>query len=127
MGRILQKALIDSHIVIWLHEGSRDLLSHKVRNILQEATELILPSTVFLELQFLYQKNRLAQGADQIVYNLGATILDSPYKEVVTAAMPLSWTRDPFDRLIVAEALHHKLPLITADKLIRKHCKLAVW
>jgi PIN domain nuclease of toxin-antitoxin system len=37
---------------------------------------------------------------------------------VVTQAMPLSWTRDPFDRLIVATAILHRAPLVTRDERI---------
>jgi PIN domain nuclease of toxin-antitoxin system len=36
-------------------------------------------------------------------------------------------TRDPFDRLIVANALVENLPLLTFDENIRAHCSLAFW
>jgi PIN domain nuclease of toxin-antitoxin system len=41
----------------------------------------------------------------------------------------VSWTRDPFDRLIVAQArcTRRSIALITKDRLIRRHFKGAVW
>jgi PIN domain nuclease of toxin-antitoxin system len=46
---------------------------------------------------------------------------------VINAAKELSWTRDPFDRLISAHAIVANVPLITADETIREHLHLAVW
>ena len=39
----------------------------------------------------------------------------------------LGWTRDPFDRLIVAHALADDAILLSADETIRKHCPRAQW
>ena len=45
----------------------------------------------------------------------------------VEAAERLSWTRDPFDRLIVAQASLAGAPLVTKDRMIRKHFAKAAW
>jgi PIN domain nuclease of toxin-antitoxin system len=45
----------------------------------------------------------------------------------VQAAMSLSWTRDPFDRLIAAHAIVANSPLITADETILENLSLATW
>jgi PIN domain nuclease of toxin-antitoxin system len=41
--------------------------------------------------------------------------------------MSLNWTRDPFDRLIAAQALCRGIPLLTKDESIRRRIKLAAW
>lgn len=46
----------------------------------------------------------------------------SPYAE----SLPLIH-RDPFDRLLIAQALHHDLTLITSDKEIRKYPVPTIW
>jgi PIN domain nuclease of toxin-antitoxin system len=46
---------------------------------------------------------------------------------VTAIAATLGWTRDPFDRVIVAHALADDLPLLTRDERIRRHCPLARW
>ena len=38
-----------------------------------------------------------------------------------------TWTPDPFDRLIVAQARLLDASLITKDELIHKHYKKAIW
>jgi PIN domain nuclease of toxin-antitoxin system len=47
--------------------------------------------------------------------------------ELTRAAADLSWTRDPFDRLIAAHAIVANASLVTADDTIREHLPLAVW
>jgi PIN domain nuclease of toxin-antitoxin system len=45
----------------------------------------------------------------------------------VDAALPIHWTRDPFDRLIAAHAIASNARLDTKDRLIRQHCPNALW
>jgi PIN domain nuclease of toxin-antitoxin system len=39
----------------------------------------------------------------------------------------LSWTHDPFDRLIAAHAIVADAPLVTADRTILENLPLATW
>lgn len=54
-------------------------------------------------------------------------ITDASVGELGHAAMDLSWTCDPFDRLISAHAIVANAPLVTADEKIREHLPLAIW
>jgi PIN domain nuclease of toxin-antitoxin system len=44
-----------------------------------------------------------------------------PSEELFNAAMSLSWTRDPFDRLIVAHARQRRWKLATGDAHLLEH------
>jgi PIN domain nuclease of toxin-antitoxin system len=57
----------------------------------------------------------------------GMEVTDCSAAELGEAAMDLSWTRDPFDRLISAHAIVANAPLVTADETIRKNLPLAIW
>ena len=46
---------------------------------------------------------------------------------IADQALELDWTRDLFDRLIVAQAALDGAALVTTDKVIRKHYSKAVW
>lgn len=59
--------------------------------------------------------------------DIGLEIVDASIADLADAAVNLSWTRDPFDRLIAAHAIVANAPLITADETIREHLPLAVW
>jgi len=35
--------------------------------------------------------------------------------------------RDPFDRILLAQSLHEKLPILTADPRLRKYSATLIW
>jgi PIN domain nuclease of toxin-antitoxin system len=59
--------------------------------------------------------------------SLGLEIADVSLAELAHTAMGLSWTRDPFDRMISAHAIVADAPLITADRTILDNLSLASW
>ena len=86
---------------------------------------------VRLELALLQEIGRIARSPDDIMGTLrthfGVVLSQDPIDVIVAAALPLGWTRDPFDRLIVATAALHRAPLITKDARIHEHFEGAVW
>jgi PIN domain nuclease of toxin-antitoxin system len=58
---------------------------------------------------------------------IGLQIADVSLASLVHAATGLTWTRDPFDRLIAAQAIVTDAPLLTADRTILEHLPLATW
>ena len=55
-------------------------------------------------------------------------ISDYPLNNIIEKALKVSWTRDVFDRLSVAETMRDQsLLLITADKKIREKFTQALW
>ncbi|HUI25576.1 MAG TPA: transposase, partial [Candidatus Kryptonia bacterium] len=79
------------------------LLSKRART-LADAEELRISPAVVLELQYLQETRRLTVGARVIVHSLsaqlGLQVCDLPFPAVIESAIELSWTRDPFDRII---------------------------
>jgi len=82
-------------------------------------------------LTYLYEIGRVSEPASAPLSTLrrefGLQIVDVSLAELVEAAIGISWTRDPFDRLISAHAIVANAPLVTADETIREHLPLAVW
>ncbi len=75
-----------------------------------------------MELQLLYEIGRVTPTATMYVETLGASIdlrvADDRFSDVVNAALAESWTRDPFDRLIVAHARLLGATLLSRDRRI---------
>jgi PIN domain nuclease of toxin-antitoxin system len=86
---------------------------------------------VELELTYLYEVGRVSKPASAPLASLrrsiGLQLADVSLAELVEAANTLSWTCDPFDRLIAAHAIVANAPLITADETIRENLPLATW
>jgi PIN domain nuclease of toxin-antitoxin system len=58
---------------------------------------------------------------------IGLEVVDASLAELVRAATPITWTRDPFDRLIAAHSIVAGAPLVTADETIRENLPQAIW
>jgi PIN domain nuclease of toxin-antitoxin system len=56
------------------------------------------------------------------VMNDARFIVDEvPLLTLIQRALPLHWTRDPFDRLLAAHSIARRTPLCTVDRDIRLH------
>lgn len=125
------KVFLDTNAVIFVHLGDRRFLSGKATDALDKAEELFISPMVLLELQFLSEVGRLRSPVAEIVEHLqavhGAVIDDMGFAYAMRKALTLTWTRDPFDRVITAHAEVFEAPLITKDKMIRAHYEKAVW
>jgi PIN domain nuclease of toxin-antitoxin system len=122
--------LLDTHVMVWLYDDPERLLPPKVRERLN-AEPLALSPFVRLELQYLYEAKRILVPAqtvvDELVPKLEMVLTDPPSAQICQAATALNWTRDPFDRLISAQALTSGTALVTKDRVIRNHLSLAWW
>lgn len=121
---------LDTHVVCWLYEGRSELLSAAARDALERGRLFVSP-IVDLELQLLREIGRIRKGPETVLpalaREIGLEFAAADYSKVVTAARDLHWTRDPFDRLIVAQATLAGARLVTKDALIRRHFRAAIW
>ena len=121
---------LDTHVATWLYAGALDLIPPAVQARLEDSDLLISPA-VALELQYLFEIKRTAEPArlvlDTLEKEIGLKVCDLPFSAVSEVAFSQSWTRDPFDRLIVSQAVLRNTPLLTRDRTIRAHCALALW
>ena len=59
--------------------------------------------------------------------SIGLEVADISLAELAQTALGLTWTRDPFDRMIAAQAIAADAPLLTADRTILANLPLAIW
>lgn len=121
---------LDTHVVVWLYAGLIEKLSTHAIDLI-ENNSLIISPIVKLELCYLHETKRVTRTSQVIIHELetklGIKTCDLTFDSIAHKAATLSWTRDPFDRLICANAIANQSKLLTKDKMIRKHLKLATW
>ena len=121
---------LDTHVVVWLYAGEVERFGDVVSQLINSHDLLISP-IVRLELQYLYEIQRLKDDAQLIIADLsnriGLRVCDKDFNAVVHEATAVSWTRDPFDRLIVANASLNKAILVSKDQNILANYSLARW
>jgi PIN domain nuclease of toxin-antitoxin system len=113
--------LLDTNAVIWLHQR------HQRARPLERRARLYLSPATILELQFLVEAGRLRLRRGASVAEIASDprwLLDEPPAgRWFSTALDLAWTRDPFDRLIVAHARVRGWKLATGDGRLIGHLR----
>jgi PIN domain nuclease of toxin-antitoxin system len=114
----------------WLYEGADRRIPGAVRRLIESEEPFVSP-IVELELTYLHEVGRVTEPAKAPLAALRKTIglhaADTSLAALVQAAAELTWTRDPFDRMIAAHAIVADVPLVTADRTILANLPLATW
>ena len=121
---------LDTHAIVWLYAGLIEKFSETTRELIN-SHEICISPIVRLELQYLHEIQRVTDESQVIVADLsnriGLLICDKPLNLIVTRALTISWTRDPFDRLIVANAALNDNLLLSKDQCILENYTFSRW
>jgi len=115
--------ILDTHVLLWWLEGSKRL-KKDIKNLIADEQNQVFVSVVsFWEISIKNRKGKLS-----LKTNLKTIIKESKFEIVnitpdyVLAADSLSKIhKDPFDRMLVAQAKAEKLKLITSDPKIWRY------
>ena len=122
---------LDTHVLVWLYGEGRHGVPAGVAEHIEGSEQLLISPMVRLELQYLHEIGHVSEPAlpviDALTPALGLQVCNAPFYAVVQEAERQTWTRDPFDRLIVAQAALVDAELITKDESIRTHYPSAFW
>lgn len=122
---------LDTHVVAWLYGSGAGALSESASAAIGDADEVRCSPMVRLELEYLHEIGRTSEPAlpvlDALQTSIGLRMCDAPFAAVIREAEKQKWTRDPFDRIIVAQAALHAAPLITKDEHLRSNYAAAIW
>ena len=122
---------LDTHVVLLLYLRKGDGLSERARQLIEYEPEILISPMVLLELDYLHEIGRTTLGSTAVYSYLHQRIdlqlCQKSFIDVVRVASVLSWSRDPFDRLITAQSAIDRNGLITKDKIIQENYEHAVW
>lgn len=130
------KAVLDTHVWVWWLLPDSPLSTRERRALDQLAANrgIFLPAICLWEAQMLHSRKRIGLPVPFATWLRRATAPDVltilPLNADVIAAvdeLPDSFHGDPADRLIVATALVHELPLATHDAAVRKSRLVRCW
>jgi len=117
--------LLDTHVLVWLIEGSPRLGPDALQiiNTALKTGKLGVPAICFWEIAMLVAKGRLTLQIDLDV--LRFELLQSGLQEIplqgstaIRAGQLISFHGDPADRMIVATTIENSAALVTANEKI---------
>lgn len=124
-------AYLDTNVVVWLSQNKVNRISGEAQRVIRTA-DLLMSPMVLLELQYLHEIGRIKLPARDVQLKLAhetpVRVCDLPFPAMAEIAVHEGWTRDPFDRMIVANAKANGLAyLISADEEIASHYPRTIW
>ena len=130
MESLTQTTYLDTHVLVWLAGQRKNIPTSTLEHIKKES-ELRISPMVLLELAYLHEINRIAITSAELITHLEKAlplkVCPMRFELIATHATTMSWTRDPFDRLITAQAAISSSVLITRDETIHTHYSNAFW
>ena len=110
------RLLLDTHVLIWWDENAR--LRGAAREAIEQADQVYVSAVSGWEVALKASLGRLRP-----VRTVADAIADSQFEELplrlrhTEALAKLPWHhRDPFDRVLIAQALSERLTLVTRDR-----------
>lgn len=117
------RLLLDTHALLWALDGNSKLSAAARAALADRANELLISSVSVFEITTKYRLGKLPEFA-VIAGDLLATLagLDHSPLSVNMAHAALAGAidhphRDPFDRLLIAQARIERVPLVSNEKL----------
>ncbi len=125
--------LLDTHAFLWavMQPGE---LSAKTRKLLEnQATDVLVSAATAWEIATKFRLGKLPSAApivadiDDVARRLGARWLAISHAHAIKAGGYSQAHRDPFDRILVAQAEIEGLPLVSRDRALRQFGVKLLW
>ena len=122
--------LLDTHLVLWAMLGEMSRVSKKgLASLGSEEFEPVVSAVTIWEAAIKRGLGKLEVPADLLrqIEGSGVELLPvMPRHAELVASLPLHH-RDPFDRVLVAQAMTEGLPLVSNDEWLRRYEIEVIW
>jgi PIN domain nuclease of toxin-antitoxin system len=121
------RLLLDTHILLSLIEGQIDDLPAPIRALLKDRdNEHHLSAASLWEIAIKSRLGKLRlkpslSALPELIDGLGITIVPIDEHHALAAVQPAPKTRDPFDRMLLAQCQIEGLRLVTTDRALVSH------
>lgn len=121
--------MIDTQIIVWLGIGRQIPSKAASEALLSGEHDLLVSAVVAYEYEELNRRRRFLADIPLagILEAFDAVVIDYPGDAWKIAARLPAIHRDPIDRMLVAHARHADLPVVSADKNIRRYPVATIW
>ena len=114
--------IIDTHIFIWLLKEPKKLSAEHYQQLTQPHA-FFLSSISIAEMMIKASIGKLTVDYDPILMakKSGLNLLDFSAEDAVTLKELPFHHKDPFDRMLIAQSMTKKMPIMTSDKQFKRY------
>jgi PIN domain nuclease of toxin-antitoxin system len=127
------RLLLDTHTFLWFIQGSQNL-SETARDLIEDQENQKLLSIASLwEISIKVSIGKLNVGmaiaelVSREVYGNGFEVLAIQANHLDELTKLVFHHKDPFDRLIIAQALAERMPVLTRDEAFGRYAASLLW
>jgi PIN domain nuclease of toxin-antitoxin system len=123
------RLLIDSHTFLWWSEPSPHLSLTARGAIADPTNEVLISAAAVWELTIKVSSGRLSlpEDLETMVASQRFAILSITFPHLTRLAGLPRLHRDPFDRMMIAQALAEGIPIATSDRVFASYGLQVVW
>ena len=132
MGASL-KLLLDTHAVLWWFSTSPQMSEAAISAIDDEENEIFVSAVSSFEIATKFTLGKLPEGGrlstnfDEMTLGQGFEPLQITTRDGARAGRLPFFHKDPFDRLLAAQAMGHNITLVSKDKIFDDYGVSRLW
>jgi len=122
------RILLDTHIFLWAVAGS-PLLKAPARRAIESAEQVYVSAASVWEIAIKARLGKIAADPDELVAAIESSgFVELPVRATHAAAVTTLALHhnDPFDRLLIAQAVTEPLKFLTADAMLLQYSDVVV-
>ncbi|MDD9990645.1 MAG: type II toxin-antitoxin system VapC family toxin [Rhodospirillales bacterium] len=127
------RVLLDTHALLWWVEDSPHLSASARKVVADEANEILVSAASAWEIATKYRLGKLPE-AEAVATDVVGCIADEGFEALAISVADAERAgrlpgihRDPFDRMIIAQALGHDLAIVSVDATFDRYGVNRLW
>ena len=127
------RLLLDTHAFLWWLEGNRRLSGTARRAIEDAANDIVVSAVSAWEITTKHRVGKLPH-AEAVARNVAGAIASQGFEELAISVEDAERAgrlpgphRDPFDRLLAAQALARNLVVVSVDRVFDRYGVNCMW
>ncbi len=127
------KVLVDTHTFIWALLHDHRLTATAKATLRSDDTELVFSLVSLWEIAIKIKTGKLNTIGSSVSYireemnAYGMELLPIRYAHILALESLPHHHSDPFDRLLISQALTENLPILTGDRVFRQYGVKTIW
>jgi len=126
------KLLLDTHVLVWWLEDATRLSQRAVAILANRDNSILISAAVGWEIAFKVSVGKMEprsilHGLDRVLDRQSFSELPITLEAAIRAGLLPLHHRDPFDRLLVAQAQSLNIPILSADALLDPYDVNRLW